>query len=288
MIAGAIFAFAFNSFSQNKVLPDTSKQVLLAVAKPVKTKVVLREANVVFPEIFEEHRDKSTDYVEKYAKNKREHVITMYRRSGKYFPKVKSILKKYGVPAEFAVLMAIESGFNSKVVSRAGATGYWQFVDETAKEYGLKIIENQTPNEDIKPAKNAAKAPFASIVAVNTLVVKPTVKLTDDRENLQKSTSAAARYFRDMYRSLGDWLLVAAAYNCGLGRVKNAIAASGKSKPSFWDVKQYLPGETRAYVLNLVTLNVLFRNYKNFEKSDLIFKDIIGEETKMVPETIIE
>lgn len=280
-MAGVFFAFISTTSGQEKVLMDTLKQPLIAATVPVKAKVILRSANVVFPAIFENHREQSSAYIEKYAKNKREHIVSMYRRSGRYFPKVRTIFKKYNVPAEFAALLAIESGFNPKVVSGAGAVGYWQFMDETAKEYGLKIIESKTRAEKLK--EKTAKQSLGKADA--NLPVKEEI---DERENFNKSTTAAARYFRDMYKSLGDWLLVAAAYNCGLGRVKNAMAASGKSKPGFWDIKQFLPSETRAYVMNLLALNVVFKNYKSFEKSDLIFNDIVGEEVKLVPPVAVD
>lgn len=280
-MVGIFFAFTSTTSGQEKVLMDTLKQPLIAATVPVKAKVILRSANVVFPAIFENHREQSSAYIEKYAKNKREHIVSMYRRSGRYFPKVRTIFKKYNVPAEFAALLAIESGFNPKVVSGAGAVGYWQFMDETAKEYGLKIIESKTRAEKLK--EKTAKQSLGKADA--NLPVKEEI---DERENFNKSTTAAARYFRDMYKSLGDWLLVAAAYNCGLGRVKNAMAASGKSKPGFWDIKQFLPSETRAYVMNLLALNVVFKNYKVFEKSDLIFNDIVGEEIKLVPPAAVD
>ena len=65
--------------------------------------------------------------------------------------------------------------------------------------------------------------------------------------------------------------LVAASYNCGVGNVWNAMRQSGKANPSFWDIKNYLPAETRAYVMNFITLNVIFNNYEKFAKNTLTF-----------------
>lgn len=267
-----------------QVPTDTSKTPLIASnLKATKVKVVLRAANVSFPSVFEQHKEESKEYISAYAKNKREHLNTIYRRSSKYFPKVRSIFKKYNVPGEFAVLMALESGFNGKVVSRAGAVGYWQFMDGTAKEYGLKIIENQECSNCASKKAEAVKVGPPADKSVLPATPAP-IKQVDDRHNFTKSTYAAAKYFRDMYRSLNDWLLVAAAYNCGMGRVKNAMAASGKAKPTFWDVKKYLPGETRAYVMNLLAVSVIFKNYKSFSANDMVFDDIMGEQTLMLPE----
>ena len=71
-----------------------------------------------------------------------------------------------------------------------------------------------------------------------------------------------------------DWLLVAASYNWGVGNVWNAMQRTGKPRPSFWDIKNYLPAETKSYVMNFIALNVVFKNYENFKKGNLCFKDI--------------
>ena len=240
-----------------------SSRVLLAMnnATTTKSSMVIRKANVVLPDIFKEHKDNAESYIREYAGTQRNNVITLYKKSQKYFPKAKLILKKHGIPSEFLALMAIESGFNSKAVSYAGAVGWWQFMDATAKGYGLNIIEGQTNavKKDAQPTDAKTPAP------------------TDDRWNLTKSSNAAARYLKDSYRVLGDWLLVAASYNCGVGRVKSAMAACGKSNPTFWDVKPYLPGQTKAYVMKFIALNTLFKNYNAFSAQDLIFDDITKE-----------
>jgi hypothetical protein len=72
-----------------------------------------------------------------------------------------------------------------------------------------------------------------------------------------------------------DWLLVAASYNCGIGNVRKAIKKSGMECATFWDVQQYLPKETRNYVMNFITLNVIFENYDSYEQGTLCFRDQI-------------
>ena len=226
------------------------------------TYMVVKKANVVYPTIFTQHANEANDYVEKLGNNRRQYLLRTYTRSKKYFPKTIAILKKYKVPAEFAVLLALESGFNAKAISPAGAVGYWQIMDEVAKEYGLKIIEK----EDEKITRAKAKL-------VKPLPAKPVV---DERTNFIKSTTVAARYLKDRQKNLnGDWLLVAASYNCGVGTVWNAIKRSGKPNADFWDIKQFLPSETRAYVMNFIALNVIFHNYKTFLNDDLCFEDIV-------------
>ncbi|MDB5202104.1 MAG: hypothetical protein JWQ27_1513 [Ferruginibacter sp.] len=251
---------------KSSAFPDTdtskTKKILLASADKKRNAIVVRESNVVYPAIFKGHETFSQDYVEKFAVSRRDYLIRTFGRSKKFFPKAISILKKYNVPAEFAVLIALESGFNANALSGAGAKGYWQFMDDVAKEYNLRIAEN-LPVTTIRKTKSGKKI---------TVTKKP----VDDRTNFLKSTIAAARYLKDRSRNLnGDWLLIAASYNCGVGNVWNAMERSGLSNPTFWDIKNRLPAETRAYVMNFIALNVIFKNYENFSRNSLCFKPVI-------------
>lgn len=109
-------------------------------------------------------------------------------------------------------MAVIESALNPRAVSRVGATGLWQFMYSTAREYRLTI---------------------------NSYI--------DERGDERRSTDAAARYLKNMYDRYGDWLLVIASYNCGPGNVNKAIRRSGGSR-DFWSIYRYLPRETRGYV----------------------------------------
>jgi membrane-bound lytic murein transglycosylase D len=252
--------FAFPSFNPE----DTSRKTLTAsIDKKNETLVVLKEANVEFPAILTGNETESLDYIEKFSTARKNYLVRTYQRSKKLFPKAASILQKYNVPQEFKVLLALESGFNANAVSSAGAVGYWQIMDAVAKEYGLRIatrkIEKQHSNKT-KDRKHHLK--------VKTITV-------DDRKNFAKSTHAAARYLKDRSRNLNnDWLLIAASYNCGVGNVWNAMERTGKTNPTFWDIKNYLPAETRTYVMNFIALNVLFNNYEKFSKNTLCFKAV--------------
>lgn len=228
---------------------DSTQKILLAKASSSKpAKSLLRAANVSYPELFEDELAATANYVETYAEKNRNHLINLYNKGKNFLPKVVPILKKQNIPVEFALLMAIESSFNANALSKMGALGYWQFMPAAAKEYGLKVYRSPK-----------------------------TKKLVDERKNLLKSTAAAAKYFNDKQAALGgDWLLTAASYNCGLGNVKKAIKKSGKSNPSFWDIKPYLPKETQAYVLKFIAVNVIFNNYNSFLENDLVFKDIFA------------
>ncbi len=228
---------------------DSTQKILLANAVLAKKgKTLLRAANVDYPELFKEQLDVTADYVEKFAEQRRSTIIHLYSKGKSFLPQVLPILKKQNVPVEFALLMALESAYNSNARSPMGAVGYWQFMPEAAREYGLKIYTSPK-----------------------------TKKVVDERKHLLKSTTAAANYFKDKNKLLGgDWLLTAASYNCGLGNVKKAIRKSNKTNPDFWDIKPFLPKETQAYVLKFIAINVIFNNYESFLQKDLLFQDIFG------------
>ena len=224
--------------------------------------VVTRPSNVIYPSLLLDHREASLQYVQQFSDRRREYLINTYKKGTKYFSKITTVLKKYNVPQELKVLIALESGFNANAVSSAGAKGYWQFMDEVAVEYGLKICSTKTA------AATAVKA-VKGKVAVK-------VKQTDDRTNFTKSTNAAARYLRDRLKNLdNDVLLVVASYNCGIGNVWEAMKKSGIANPDFWDIKKYLPAETRSYVMNFIALNVIFNNYDKFLENNMVFNDVV-------------
>src|SRR5665647_45541 len=129
-----------------------------------------------------------------------------------YFPMIEDIFDSYGLPAELKYMAVIESALNPNAVSRAGATGLWQFMFSTGRMYGLNI---------------------------NSLV--------DDRRDPVKATHAAAKYIKDLYKIYNDWILVIAAYNCGPGNVNKAIRRSGNKK-DYWQIYYRLPRETRGYI----------------------------------------
>jgi hypothetical protein len=207
---------------------------------------IIKEANVIYPSAIQQHKEASLAYTQKYSNTKREFITKMHQKGKNYFPKVISVFKKYNLPQELKVLLALESGFNANAVSSAGAVGYWQMMADAATDYGLKIIT-------------------AADLINNT-------NKKDDRTNFNKSTVAAARFFRDgakLYNN--DILLMVAAYNCGNGNIRKALKKSGKANADFWDIKKYLPAETRNYVMNFIALSVVFENYDNFKKNELIF-----------------
>ncbi len=244
----------------------TLQKELAAVIKTVPADnngYITQEATVVYPVLLTGNEAETLDYIENFCNKRRDYLIRTYTRGKRFFPKAINILKKYKVPQELKVLLPLESGFNGNAVSGAGAVGFWQFMDETAKQYGLRIVEQPTKAEKEKRAKLLPD----SIAKIKKQEAK------DDRRNFNRSTHAAARYLRDRCRNLNnDWLLIVASYNYGIGNVWDAMAKTGKTNPTFWDVKPYLPAETKAYVMNFIALNVVFANYEKFAAGKLTFK----------------
>ncbi len=152
------------------------------------------------------------NYIHVYTGKRRELVEVLLGLSEYYFPVFEEIFDYYGIPLELKYCSIIESALNPRAVSKAGATGSWQFMYGTGRMYGLTI---------------------------NSMV--------DERRDPVKSTHAAARFMKDLYGIYGDWILVIAAYNCGPGNVNRAIRRSG-GKRNFWDIYYYLPRETRGHV----------------------------------------
>ena len=132
-----------------------------------------------------------------------------------YMPIFEEAFRKYGLPLELKYMAIIESALNPLAVSRVGATGMWQFMHSTARNYGLRIDS-----------------------------------FIDDRMDPVASVDAAARYLRDAYRIFGDWSLAISSYNCGSGNVNKAIKRAGRR--DFWSIYPHLPRETRGYVPAMV------------------------------------
>lgn len=258
------FFFASVNIAVAQSADSAGRVLLAAVDKKENLSYIVKEANVVFPEILQGNEAEAIPYIEKFSSSRRDYLVRMFTRGKKLLPKAAAILKKHQLPEELKVLLALESAYNPNAVSKAGAVGYWQFMDVVAKEYGLKCIQQMTPAEKAKLVKQDKKKADS--------ILKKMAKQRDDRTNFLIASNAAARYLKDRRRNLNDnWLLVVASYNCGVGNVWNAMEKSGKAAPSFWDVKKYLPEETQTYVMNFIAMNVIFQNYDKFIKNELVF-----------------
>ncbi|HUW93104.1 MAG TPA: transglycosylase SLT domain-containing protein [Bacteroidales bacterium] len=167
------------------------------------------------------------NHIHVYTERKMEQFRVMLGLQDYYFPMIEDIFDSYGLPVELKYMAVIESALNPTAVSRAGATGLWQFMYSTGRMYGLTI---------------------------NSVV--------DERRDPVKATHAAAKYLRDLYGIYHDWILVIAAYNCGPGNVNKAIRRSGNRK-DYWEIYYRLPRETRGYIPQFVAATYAMNYYRD-------------------------
>lgn len=171
------------------------------------------------------YNDVVQDYIDQYTGRLRRSVSFMLGVQNFYVPLFEEALEAEGVPLELKYLPVVESAFDPMATSRVGAAGLWQFMVPTAKHYGL---------------------------TVNSLL--------DERRDPIKSSQAAARYLKDLYKSFGDWTLAIAAYNCGRNNVLKAIKRAGGAR-DYWAIYPYLPRETRGYVPAFIAANYVMNYY---------------------------
>lgn len=164
--------------------------------------------------------------IKSFLKNRKKSFERQMALSEYYFPVFEEALARKNVPLEIKYLAIVESALNPKAVSRVGATGLWQFMLQTGKEYNLNVDS-----------------------------------YIDERSDILKSSEAAAQYMVNMHRIFGDWELVLASYNSGAGNVAKAIRRSG-GKQNFWNIKDYLPKETQAYVPAFLATMYIYEYHK--------------------------
>ncbi len=152
-------------------------------------------------------------------------TLLMIKRAEKYFPIIERILRQNNIPVDLKYIALAESSLQPQVVSPAGAAGWWQFIDKTAKVYGLEISEE-----------------------------------VDERYHLEKSTEAACAYFRQAYREFGSWALVAASYNMGVEGVKRQMQQQRVN--NYYDL--YLNTETSRYVLRIMAIKEILEHKQKY------------------------
>lgn len=141
-------------------------------------------------------------------------TVLLIKRANRWFPVIEPILKKNNIPDDFKYLAVVESGLTN-IISPAKATGYWQLMEETAKQYDLEI------NDEV-----------------------------DERYNMEKSTEAACKYFKEAYKNFNNWTLVAASYNIGMGGLQGHL--NRQKVKTYYDL--YLNEETARYVFRALAL----------------------------------
>ena len=159
-------------------------------------------------------------------KKRRDTLLGWLGRADTYFPMVEKIFAEEGVPDELKYLAMIESGLNPRARSWASAVGMWQFISATGRAYDLNV---------------------------NAWVY--------DRMDPELATRAAAKHLKDLYYQYNkDWQIALAGYNCSPRCIKRAIARSGKTNPTYWDIYPYLPTETRNYVPTFIAASLIASN----------------------------
>lgn len=144
----------------------------------------------------------------------------LHRKAAVYFPIIEPILRYYGIPDDFKYLPLVESGLKGGT-SPKGASGYWQFMPQTARDFGLRVDSS-----------------------------------VDERQKIKKSTIAACKYLRSLHREFGNWTLAAAAYNIGEGSLKRQM--NRQNQDNYY--KMRLNRETASYLYKLVTMKEIIEN----------------------------
>lgn len=171
------------------------------------------------------YNDVVQTFIDRYTGRLRHSVSYMLGAANFYMPIFEEALETYQIPLELKYLPIIESALKPTAVSRVGATGLWQFMLSTGRDYGLEI---------------------------NSLV--------DERRDVASASYAAAHYLSDLYKIFGDWNLVIAAYNCGPANINKAIHRAG-GETDYWKIYPYLPKETRGYVPAFIAANYVMTYY---------------------------
>ncbi len=189
--------------------------------------------------------DKNVRYFQSRGRDKFELWLS---RSGKYDVMMRGILEKYGLPGDLIYLALIESGFSPKAYSRARASGPWQFIQGTARRYGLKVDW-----------------------------------WIDERRDYEKSTHAAASYLKDLYGMFDSWPLAAAAYNAGEGKIMRAVSRYKTDDISKLIRHRYLKGETKDYVPKMLAALSIAKDPAKYGFVDVRYEEPIAFDKMIIP-----
>ena len=159
----------------------------------------------------------------------RDRFAQWLKRSGRYIPIMREVLRDHGLPEDLVYLAMIESGFNPTARSYRQAVGPWQFIEGTARKYGLRVDW-----------------------------------WVDERRDPIKSTIAAARYLKDLYDQFQCWYLAAASYNAGEGAVSRAMRRY--QVEDYWQLIEYpgLKQETKEYVPKMIAAALIAKNPEKY------------------------
>lgn len=151
----------------------------------------------------------------------RAQALLWLKRSRRFLPHIEQELKQNGMPDDLKYIIVAESALKPNAVSNKGAVGYWQFISETGKNYGLEINGNK-----------------------------------DERRNFFNSTQAALSYLKNLCTMLGSWTLAAAAYNMG----EEGLLAEMHEQETVDFYRLYLPNETQRYIFRIIAIKLIMQN----------------------------
>jgi len=180
-----------------------------------------------------EVNDRVERWIHRFLRQDRTSFEGYLVREGLYGGMIRDQLRARGMPEELLYLAMIESGFTATAISPVAATGVWQFMGPTARQYGLTVDY-----------------------------------WVDERQDPVRATDAALDYLQELYETFGSWYLAAAAYNAGPGRVTQALqrfgGAEGGDEALYWRIIEHLPLETREYVPKMLAASLLAQQAEHF------------------------
>jgi membrane-bound lytic murein transglycosylase D len=226
-----------DGFTEQKSEPapiDETNQITFPVDPNIKAKAA-EEVRQIHSDLPLTMNDAVASYINYFSTRGRGVLERALTRAGLYSDMIRRVLKQEGVPQDLIYLAEAESGFHPVALSHVGARGLWQFMSSRAKGYGLER---------------------------NWWV--------DERQDPEKSTRAAARHLRDLYKEFGDWYLAMAAYNSGPLTVQQAVQRTGYA--DFWELyrRNVLPAETRNYVPIIIAVAIMAKNPAQYGLDQII------------------
>ncbi|MDD3788199.1 MAG: lytic transglycosylase domain-containing protein [Petrimonas sp.] len=165
-------------------------------------------------------------------------TLLLFKRANRIFPIIEPILKRNGLPEDIKYLAVIESSLDPQAISPARAVGLWQFMEGTAKGFGLEVSSD-----------------------------------VDERYNIEKSTVAACRYLKDAYQKYGSWAAAAMSYNGGQGRISNELRDQRVDDA----LDLWLVQETSRYYFRMLAIKLIFeypRRYGFVIRPDQLYKPL--------------
>ena len=226
-----------DGFTEQKSEPapiDETNQITFPVDPNLKAKAAA-EIRQIHSDLPLTMNDAVAGYINYFSTRGRGVLERALTRAGMYNDMIRRVLKEEGVPQDLIFLAEAESGFHPQALSRVGARGLWQFMYSRAAGYGLK--------------RNWWE---------------------DERQDPEKSTRAAARHLRDLYKEFGDWYLAMAAYNSGPLTVQQAVQRTGYA--DFWELyrRNVLPAETRNYVPIIIAVAIMAKNPAQYGLNEIV------------------